>query len=207
MTTENLRIDIAAIPGAASSEVTTEQRGTPVARVWLDGTEEGSEAKEFVIALFGKSVPDLVEVPDEVPRRRSGLGRGLGDLLPEDDSDPVPSQLQPEVSSRLAVSTVSVIESSAGVLVTVTDNKERQASVTVGDDGSIDSAVISAISKLFGIDDSIRVSVEDLHVAKGSLLVALASNGDTRSAGAAFVEFGRPSAVARAAFQAMAGLP
>jgi len=207
VTTENLRDDLAAIPGAASSDVTIKHGETPVARAPLDGTEKDSEVKEFVVELLGTSDPDLVEIPDDVPRKRSGLGRGLEDLLPEDDSHPVPSQLQPEVSSRLTVSTVSVVESSAGVLVTVTDNRERQASVPVGDDGSIDSAVISAVGQLFGIDDSIRVSVEDLHVAKGSVLVALASNGATRSAGAAFVEVGRPSAVARAVFQAMAGLP
>lgn len=207
MTTENPRDDLAAIPGVASAEVTIKQDETPVARVWLDGTKDASEVRELVDVLLGKSVPDLVDAPDEAPRKRGGLGRGLVDLLPERDSQPVPSQLQPDMSSRPAVSAVSIVESASGVFVTVSDNKEREASVSVGDDGSIDSATIAAVSQLFGIDESIHISVEDIQVAQGSVLVASASNGTTRSAGAAFVEFGRPSAVARAVFQAMAGMP
>jgi len=207
VTTENLREDLAAIPGVASAEVTTKQDETPVARVWLDGTKDGAEVKELVGALLGEKVPDLGEATDDVPRRRGGLGRGLGDLLPEDDSHPVPSQLQPDVTNRPSVATVSVVESSSGVFVTVTDNKDREASASVHDHGSIDAAVISAVSKLFGIDDSIQVSVEGLDGATGSVLVASVSDHVSRSAGAAFVEFGRPSAVARAVFQAMAGMP
>ncbi|GMQ99059.1 MAG: hypothetical protein BMS9Abin17_1606 [Acidimicrobiia bacterium] len=207
MATENLRDDLAAIPGVASAEVTIKEDETPVARVWLDGTKDGTEVRELVGALLGKNVPDLDETTDDAPRRRGGLGRGLVDLLPEDHSHPVPSQLQPDVSNRPSVATVSVVESSSGVFVTVTDNKDREASVSVGDHGSIDAAVISAVRKLFGIDDSIQVSVEDLDVSTGSLLVASASDDVSRSAGAAFVEFGRPSAVARAVFQAMAGMP
>jgi len=205
--TENLRDDLASIPGVASAEVTIKDDETPVARVWLDGTKDGSEVRELAGALLGKNVPEHDDAADVAPRKRGGLGRGLVDLLPEDDSRPVPSQLQPEASHRPAVSRVSVAESSAGVFVTVSDNKEREVSVSVGDDGSIDSAVVSAVRQLFGIDDSISISVEDLDVANGSVLVVSASNGVARSAGAAFIEFGRPSAVARAVLQAMAAMP
>jgi len=207
VTTENPRDDLAAIPGVASAEVTIEQDETPVARVWLDGTKDGTEVRELVDALLGKSVPELDVATHDVPRRRGGLGRGLEDLLPEDDSHPVPSQFQPDVTNRPSVATVSVVESSSGVFVTVTDNKDREASVSVDGHGSIDAAVISAVSKLFGIDDSIQVSVGDFDVATGSVLVATAWDDVSRAAGAAFVEFGRPSAVARAVFQAMAGMP
>jgi len=207
VTTENLRDDLAAIPGVASAEVTIKPDETPVARDWLDGTKDGTEAREFVGALLGQGVPDLTEAPADAPRRRGGLGRGLGDLLPEDDSHPVPSQLQPDAINRPSVATVSVVESSSGVFVTVTDNKDREASVSVDDRGSIDAAVISAVGELFGIDDSIQVSVDGLDVPTGSVLVASVSDDVSRSAGAAFVEFGRPSAVARAVFQAMAGMP
>ena len=206
MTTDNLRDDLVAIPGVASAEVTLKDDETPVARVWLDGTRDGSEVREVVGALLGRNVPEINPDSSDTPKRRSGLGRGLGDLLPEDDAHPVPSQLQPETNHHPALVSVSVVESSSGVFVTVEDNKDRRATVPVGEDGSIDTAVVSAVSKLFGFDRSVALAIEDVDLPTGAVLVASAVNGTSRSAGAAFVEFGRPSAVARAVFQAMENL-
>ena len=207
VTTDNLRDNLVAIPGVASAEVTLKDDETPVARVWLDGTRDGSEVRELVGALLGRNVPEIdLDAAIESPKRRSGLGRGLGDLLPEDDAHPVPSQLQPETNRQPAVASVSVVESSTGVHVTIENNKDRSASVAVGDDGSIDAAVISAVRELFGFDESVVLGIQDIELPTGSVLVASAVGGTGRAAGAAFVEFGRPSAVARAVFQAMESL-
>jgi len=180
---------------------------TRVARAWRNERQIGPDVSELVDALLGTNVPGHAEAAEEVPRRRTGLGRGLVDLMPEDDAHPVPMQLQPDVASRRTISTVSVVESASGVSLTVGDNRDREATVFVGDDGSIDSAVISAVVQLFGNDGAIDVSVDELNLVSGAVLVASASNGSVRSAGAAFVEFGRPSAVARAVFEAIAGMP
>ena len=126
--------------------------------------------------------------------------------MPEDDAHPVPSQLQPETDYRPAVASVSVVESASGVFVTVEDNRDRETSVPVGADGSIDMAVIAAVSQLFGIGESVSLAIEDVDLPAGTVIVASVADGTARAAGAAFVEFGRPSAVARAVFQAMESL-
>lgn len=207
MSSENVRDDLETVRGVARSETAVKPGETRVSQAWRNEALNGPHVGELVDALLGTKVPEVRAAIDEVPRKRTGLGRGLVDLLPEDNAHPVPMQLQPEAASRRAVSKVSVVESVSGVSVTVSDNKDREATVTVGDDGSIDSAVISAVVELFGIVGIVGVSVDELDVASGTMLVASASNGPVRSAGAAFVEFGRPSAVARAVFQAIAGMP
>lgn len=206
MTTDNLRDELAALPGVASAEVTIPDDQRPIARVWLDGTKAGTEVRELVDVLLGRAVPPQPEEADQTSRRRSGLGRGLDDLLPSDGPHPVPMQFQPDAGQRSVIARVAVIETGRGVSVEVEDSKGRCATVPVGSDGSIDSAVVCAIREVLGLAEATDLHVEDLEATDGPLVVATAVQDNRRTAGAAFIEFGRPSAVARAVFQALTDL-
>ncbi len=206
MTTDNLRDDIAALPGVASAEVTIRDDHGPTARVWLDGTKAGTEVRELVDILIGRAVVAEPEEGEQPSKRRSGLGRGLNDLLPSDGPHPLPTHLQPDAGQRPIIVRVAVVETADGVSLEVEDSKGRCAAVPIEADGSTDAAAVVAVREVLAVDGDIEVHFEDLEAADGLLVVATAKIGDKRTAGAAFVEFGRPSAVARAVFQALSDI-
>ena len=100
MVSEQLSDQLQAIPGVASAEVTIKDGTAPVARIWLDGSEDPEEVRDKVTALLGSHVPTKV-VPDR-PLKRSGLGRGLGDLLADPESDAVPPHINGGGSATLS---------------------------------------------------------------------------------------------------------
>jgi hypothetical protein len=203
-----------AIPGVAAVEVTLPDAGPPHARIWLDGTTDPDDVRRKVRALLGSHVPAR-PVRDR-PTRRSGLGRSLGELLIDDGPETVPhihggttspagmtdAQQLPSVRTvpdpvLSGVQRVGVVEALDGVHVEVEAMSGDRRSRRVGSDGSIDHAVVGAISELYGLGTSLEVRVSDMAVEEGDVVVATALRSDgRRSAGAAFVEFGRPWALA-----------
>jgi hypothetical protein len=214
-TKDDISDEVEAIPGVASAEVTFAEGRPPVARVWLDGTRDPEEVRLRVSALLGSHVPS--GTPTDRPARRSGLGKGLSELIAEDHG---PSGLphlnggstfiavQPVMST---LARVGVVEMDASVVVEVEDALGTRAEAVVGDDASIDLAVIRAVRNLLEPgarpDDGDAVKIIDVDPSGGDemVVVTVTHPDGRRSAGAAFVEFGRPWAVARACAQALRG--
>lgn len=206
MTTDNLRADLDALPGVATAEVILRDDDTPVARIWLDGTRDGDEVRELVDALLGRSISSVVFPRQTTQRRRIGLGRGLGDLIPNDEQHPVPMQLQPAAGRRPTIAYVAVIESASGVVVEIEDGAGDVHSEPVGGDLNIDGAVLKGVLALVDGSDDVRIDVTDAETGDGTVLLVAAIHGDRRAAGAAFVEHGRPYALARAGLDALCDL-
>ena len=203
MTLDNLSADLDALPGVASAEVTQHEDETPVARVWMDGTKDGDEVRSLVDALLGRAIPSVV-LPGQKPhRRRAGLGRGLSDLIPNDESIAVPAHLRPASRQRRTINFVALIESASGVSVAIEDGKGAVHSVRVDGDMDVDRAVMESVRTLVGGSEDARMEAQDVETGDGLLLVVTAVRGGRRSAGVAFVERARPYAVARAALVAL----
>ncbi|MGI9666537.1 MAG: hypothetical protein ACR2N2_05480 [Acidimicrobiia bacterium] len=204
MAVYELKDELLAIPGVASAQVTLDDGETPIARVWLDGSREADEVRERINALLGADVPRVDDTPgDGALKRRKGLGRGLPDLLGGDDKAPSHFHDTTDTTPGNALQRVGIIESLEGVAVEVENGAGTVRTVPVGPDGSIDAAVIEAVCSMIGITDVRSVEVNDLTTDEGELVVATARDeGDERIAGAAFVDFGRPWAVAKAILQA-----
>ena len=201
-----LREQLQAIPGVASAKVTFTDDDAPVARIWLDGSRDAEEVRERVNALLGRSIPR--PAPDEAPprpKRRSGLGRGLPELITADEATPSHIDVRPSGAPVRGLRSVGVVESDGGVAVQIEDDSGAMRSEPIGPDGSIDRAVVEAMANLFGLPDDIEVEIGDVDGVDGAVVVATLSNDSGgRVAGAAFVDFGRPWAVARAIAQAIA---
>lgn len=206
MTTDNLRSDLDALPGVATAEIVLRDDDNPVARIWLDGTRDDDEVRELVDAVLGQSISSVVFPSQTTQRRRIGLGRGLGDLISNDEHNAVPVQLQPTAGQRPSITRVAIIESARGVVVEIEDGAGDVHSEPVGDEGTIDEAVLTGVLALVdGADDS-RLDVTDVETGDGIVLLVTAIHDDRRSVGAAFIEFGRPYALARAGIDALCGL-
>lgn len=206
MTTEELRADLDALPGVASVEVTLDDEAVPLVRVWLDGSLPGDDVRSFVDGLVADSIPSVV-LPRQKPQgKRIGLGRGLGDLLPNDEADRVPAHLQPSQSHRQSLLRVAVVESVSGVTVEITSDEHGVHSEPVAEDGSIDLAVIRSVVAVAGFGEGLRMELADVDSVDGAMLVVSAFRGDERAVGAAFVEHGRPYAIARAGLVALGDL-
>ena len=204
--TDNLRANLDALPGVASAEVVLDDDATPLVRVWLDGTLGGDEVRDLVDELVASSMPSVVLPQQKVPRKRIGLGRGLDDLLPSDESDPVPIHLQPSAGLWQSIVGVAVVESADGVTVEIESDDRGVHCETVADDTDIDNAVLRGVAAIVGADGDVQTAITDLEGGDGLILVVTAVGGSGRSAGAAFVEDGRPYAIARACLAALRGL-
>jgi len=206
VTTDNLRADLDALPGVATAEVVLRDDETPLARVWLDGTRDGDEVKERVEALLGRSVPSVVLPRQATRRKRTGLGRGLGDLIPNDEQDPGPAELQPSAGQPPSIVRVAVIEAANGVTVEIEDGAGGVHSEPVDDEGDIDGAVMSGVLSMVDGSEDLRIDITDVETVDGFVLLVTAFRNGERSIGAAFVEYGRPYAVARAGLAALCDL-
>lgn len=138
-------------------------------------------------------------------KRRSGLGRGLSDLIPAEESDSVPTHLQPESGQRPTISVVAITETVDAVLVEVEDSGGKRVSVPIVGE-SVESAVVEATLTLLAIDDPPSVRIDSLETEDGDLVVVVVKRGADRAAGAVFVECERPYAVARAVYLAVQDL-
>jgi hypothetical protein len=205
VTTDNLRANLVALPGVASAEVTLDDESVPVARVWLDGTLPGDDVRDLVDGLVASSMPSVVLPKQKAPRRRIGLGRGLVDLLPSQDTDLVPAQLQPSTSLGHSIVGIAVVESSEGVTVEIESDVGGVHRELVADEGDIDRAVMNGIAAIAGVGDDVQLEIAEVASGDGLVLVVSAFHGDERAVGAAFVEYGRPYALARAGLSALLG--
>ncbi len=135
-------------------------------------------------------------------KRRSGLGRGLSDLIPSDEPDSVPTHLQSDSGQRPTISVVAIAETADAVIVEVEDSTGKRVSVPIVGD-AVESAVVEATLALLGIDDPPSVRIDDHVTDDGDLVVVVVKRGGDRAASAVFVECERPYAVARAVFLAI----
>ena len=201
---EQLHDQLGEIPGVASAEVSLRDDAPPLARVWLDGTRTADEVRERVQALLGSYVPTIDAPPRKA--RRSGLGRGLGDVIEADVGSPEPTHLvpsEPKPVEPARIARVGVVETADGVHVEVEDTDGNRQTGAVGVDGSIDAALVDAMAPLLEIPADALVSIDDVVTDEGDVVLAtIVSHDDERHIGAAYVEFGRPWALARAVAQA-----
>jgi hypothetical protein len=203
VTTENLRADLDALPGVAAAEVTLDNEKIPTARVWLDGTIPGDDVRSLVDELVANSMTSVVLPRQKTPPKRTGLGRGLVELLPSAEAETVPTHLQLSAGRRQSIVGVAVIESGSGVTVEIESDERGVHREVVADDGDIDRAVLRGVAAIVGASDDVRLDVSDVTMVGGSVLVVSAFRGEARSVGAAFVEYGRPYAIARAGIAAL----
>jgi len=206
VTIDNLRDDLDALPGVEAAEVVLRDAETPVARVWLDGTRDSDEVRELVDALVGRSIPSVVLPRRRTSSKRIGLGRGLGDLIPSDEQNSPPGYLQPAAGHKPAVVRVSVGESTRGVTVEIEDGTGTVHREPVGDDGDLDGAVIRCVVSVVSGSHGIQVDAVDMETADGPVVMVTVKSDDRRAVGASFVEYGRPYALALAAFAALSDL-
>lgn len=194
------------IPGVASAVVEITDDAAPVARIFLDGSRDSNEVRTRVNALLGASLPSVTPGDIEaVPKRRSGLGRGLGEILADDAKDHEPPHINGTLPAGPVVrlSHVGVVESSEGVSVEIADDKGNRRTVAVGETGSIDDAVVEAVRVLLGLAPATTITLTDTATPEGNLVVATSTDVDGRRlSGASFIDFGRPWAAARAVVQA-----
>lgn len=210
VTSEHLDDQLEAIPGVASAEVTLPIDGPPIARVFLDGTRSPSEVRERVEALLGAMVPhrpDLEDREEPPRRRRSGLGRGLGEVIEAHGAEARPAHLvgsapAPVMIPRAQPLRVAVVEAGDGVHVEVEDSLGNRATAAV--DQSIDDAIVRAVIEMVAPAGEWEVQVTDAGTDHGEVVVVTARAADgRRAAGAAVIEYGRPWAVARALVAAL----
>ena len=180
MTTDNLRADPDALPGAAHTE-----------------------ARELVDGLSRKSIPSVAVPEQTTQRRRIGLGRGLGDLIPNGEQSSVPTQLQPAAGQSPMIVRVAVIESAGGVTVEIEDGAGGIHSELVSGEGSVDDAVMNGVALIVDGSHGAQIDVTEVETAEGTVVMVTAARDDQRSVGAAFVEYGRPYAIARAGLSAL----
>jgi hypothetical protein len=206
MTIDNLRDDLDALPGVEAAEVVLRDAETPVARVWLDGTRDSDEVRKLVDALVGRSIPSVVLPRRRISSKRIGLGRGLGDLIPSDEQNSPPVHLQPTAGQKPAVVRVSVGESTRGVTVEIEDGTGTVHREPVGDDGDLDGAVIRGVVSVVSGSHGVHVNAIDMETDDGLVVMVTAKSDDKRAVGASFIEYGRPYALALAAFAALSDL-
>lgn len=201
-----LRDQLQAIPGVASAEVTVRDGDAPLAQIWLDGSRGEDEVRERVSALLGATVPRRPATHEAPTQRRRGLGRGLTDLLSDDD--PAPSHLARGPGSDAVrvvggLVRVAIVESGDGVDVEVEDVMGDTVSAAVGPDGSIDDAVVMAVLSILDVGGAAATVTTSTIRGDEAVVVVVTLPSGERLAGAALVGYGRPWAVARAVAQAV----
>ena len=198
-TTGDLGHRLEAIPGVASAEIDITDEGPPVARVRLDGSESAEIVRTRIDALLGSSVADIDASPGRT--RRSGLGKGLSEVMSLHGEGDVPTLLSgvAAVEEPRTIVRVAVVETGSGVAVEVedSDGNEGRADVT---DSLVDDAVVRAVAALRGIETDVDIDLTDVDTPAGAVVVATSIDGEDRSVGAAFVGPGRFWAVATAVF-------
>ncbi len=206
MTIEKLREDLDALPGVAAAEVALNDEAVPVARVWLDGSLSGEDVRGLVDGLVANTMPSVVLPQEKRPRRRIGLGRGLVDLLPTEEDARVPTHLHPSAGNGQSIVGVAVIESDVGVTVEIESDERGVHSELVADDGDIEAAVVRGVIAIVGIGVDVRLDTTYVESTDGSVVLVSVFHRGKRAVGAAFVEYGKPYAVARASFDALRDL-
>ena len=187
------------VPGVANVEVDLRDDGRPRLRVWLDGSLPADDVSVLVEeAISNKMPPDTTAAPN-----RSGLGRGLKDLLDETDESAIPALL-PRAEPTLLL--VAVEETAGGVSVRAADSAGGVAFSPVSDPRSLNQAVVSAVARLRRERPAPRLGGVELRDVDGVpiLTVVLSRADGQRLVGASMVEAGMPFSLGRAVWEALA---
>jgi hypothetical protein len=196
------------LQGVAGVEVDIRKDGSPHIRVWLDGSTSservGDEIQRVLAAIDWVAEPKPAE-----PVRRSGLGRGLNELLEVNGgSDPLPlrspAPVAPAGASR-SLLLVAVEETAAGVSVRVADSESGIAFSPVEDPDSLNQAVTAAVVQLHQRRPMPRLeAVEVREIAGESVLTALLRCDDGSAlVGSEVIRGGLPYTLGQAVWKAL----
>lgn len=123
----------------------------------------------------------------------------------EDVVDEVDEQVLPDGIAR--IESVAVVEGRSGITVTVRASDESEASqVATSTEGGVEAAVVKAAGKLVapGSPDPIVVEIEDRRVEGVDIVMIVLDADGTLVTGSAVVAAGRPFALGRATWAALA---
>jgi len=199
------------IHGVTRVDVDIRDDGSPHIRVWLDGAVSSDDVGEEIQSVLA-SVQAPTEAKDEQPARRSGLGRGLNELLAANgETQPLPHfgaqpQATPVVAEPPKLVLVAVEESAGGIAVRVADSDRGIAMSPVEDTRSLNQAVTSAVARLREHRPTPRLEGVEVHKIAGEsvLSVVLLLDGGEKAAGAEIVRGGLPFTLGRAVWKALA---
>ena len=206
----DLRTSVLAIAGIEDAAV--EQRdGTPVVRVWLDGSRDERTVAADIRELLTEPRPGSTSpVVGASSGRRSGLGKGLAALIPStasafrDVGESGPTVLR-SAAEPIRLGAVAVIERADGVIVRAADTATRsaEAPAVLGD---IDMAVSVAVSGLLDVEPptSVALDVRDLGGQSVATVLLRFPDGVSR-VGSAVVQAGMPFTVGIAVWAAFHG--
>ena len=239
MTIEELRRAVRSLPGVASADVMPQPGAPPLVRLWTDGTIPDAVVQRAVQLLVARGSangsgatpdesfddepiadpfiddsPDIVDDLEDTKgtKRRTGLGRTLGETLPGVFAQTAPSHLAtdtiPEEAGVRRLLRLAIEESADGVDVRAVDDvgREAQAAVGTGPDG-LTSAVASAVARLRGFPSPLRTATNTRDIDGTTVVTVLVEMPDgERAAGAAIVTGGLPFTVGRAVDSALTAL-
>jgi len=226
MKIDELRRAVHSLPGVASADVVPQAGAPPFLRVWTDGTRLDAEVQRSVERLVSSTTLDSDPPPPDMPElshedalppqkpagRRTGLGRTLGETLPNAFREPEPSHLALEVVApdpgRSRFLKLAIEESSSGIDVRAIDDVGREVGIALGPgpDGMI-NAVAAAVARLRGYPVPTRTATNTRDVDDTTVVTVLIELPDgTKAAGAAIVTGGLPFTVGRAVDSALTAL-
>ncbi len=201
---------VVAVDGIAAAEVAPQKNRGPAVRVWLDGSREAASVSADVDRLLEsagyraprsrRAVVPSPSSPAPSPgngiARRTGLGRGLGALIPAPDHDAGTS------TNRLEM--IAIEESASGTVVRAVDGNGRSAVAPVRNDKSLNRAVAQTVAGLLGFADAPALVAVEVHQLGGSsVLVVVIDIDGRRASGSAVIESGMPFALGTALWWAL----
>lgn len=191
MQAQELTDALRAVPGVANAEVTIRPQGSPLVRVWLDGSRSDTDVGREVNLLIASG--GFAAQPQTGPAAPS---------QPQDRSELT------VVSGIGSIESVAIEESSTGLRVIVRTGDGREAAQVIGDGPqATDLSVLAAVAQLVGVTVPRLVTVDERSIeGAGIVTLVLEAAGGRRAAGSAVVVGGRPFAVARAAHAALSGV-
>jgi hypothetical protein len=197
------------VDGVANVEVDLREDGRPRLRVWLDGSIEAGKVGGHIEGLVAQAF--LAATSETVKSvRRSGLGRGLDELMAAANEVLLPAQLvptatEPEAILRTRLTMVAVEETAGGISVRASDSVGGISFSPVSDPRSLNQAVVSAVARLRRERPVPRLAGVELRDVDGSpvLTVVLAHADGRRLVGASLVEGGMPFTLGRAVWEAL----
>ena len=224
----DIRRQLDGIAGVAGLDVDLREDGLPRVRVQLDGTAPSAQVGDEI----RRRLAALEPVGPTGNGRRTGLGRGLADILAADADTEPPRQLQRAAGAARSVVTaepeddqelitdsasgsmavpaaqlalVAVEETAGGISVRAADSAGGLAFSPVEDQRSLNQAVVSAVGRLRNERPLPRLAGVEVREVSGApvLTVVLHRADGSRAVGAALVEGGMPFTLGVAVWEAL----
>ncbi len=203
---DDLRSLLDGIPGVGGFEVDLRDDGSPRLRVRLDGSQPSSEVGDEI----RRRIADSRTPPGQPIGRRTGLGRGLSDILASDAVAPAPMHVQqPHPEPKPVLMMVAVEETVGGISVRASDSGGGVAFSPVEDPRSLNQAVVSAVGRLRQQRPLPRLSGVEIRDVNGSpvLTVVLTLADGQQVVGSALVDAGMPFTLGVAVWEALDSTP